>query len=250
MSDAANQELEVDRPSYMTVLGLLPPYELEDIKAAYRDKAKAAHPDHGGDPAEFMRLKEAYDQAVEYSKYRGSRRAWIAAQVEQYVRQEDVVAEVLRRGGRVEIERLDWIEKSWGEGFSYLADRLRHIYMREMTDGDSFIKFLSDQKLSYLAGLDVSGSRVSNESLLLLADFEVLRWLDVSGTSINRRTLQTIVNKLQSLEWLNVRNTRLGWLGRLLLRRPSTCKVVTEASPAISPGSATIEFQDLPWHEY
>ncbi len=249
MSGTENQELEVDHPSYMTVLGLLPPYELEDIKVAYREKAKLAHPDHGGDPAEFMRLKEAYDQAVEYYEYRGSRRAWIAAQVEQYIRQEEVITEVLRRGGRVEIERLEWIEKSWGEGFSYLADRLRHIYLRNMTDGDTFIKFLSDQKLAYLAGLDISGSKASNQSLLLIADFEVLRWLDVSGTGIKRRTLQTIVNKLQSLEWLNVRNTRMGWIGRLLFRPPSTCKVVTEVSPIIEPGSQTIEFQDLPWHE-
>ena len=249
MSDAANQELEIDRPSYMTVLGLLPPYELEDIKAAYRDKAKLAHPDHGGDPAEFMRIKEAYDQAVEYSTYRGSRRAWIAAQVEQYLRQEEVIAEVLRRGGRVEIERLDWIEKSWGEGFSYLADRLRHIYVRDMRDGDSFIKFLSDQKLSYLAGLDLSGSRASSDGLSRLAELEVLRWLDVSGTSAKRRTLKTILKKLESLEWLNVKNTRVGWLGRWLLRRASTCKVVTEPSPAIQPGIATIQFQDLPWHE-
>ena len=249
MSDTANLELEADRPSYMTVLGLLPPYELEDIKVAYRTKAKVAHPDHGGDPAEFIRLKEAYDQALEYSTYRGSRRAWIAAQVDQYVRQEEVIAEVLRRGGRVEIERLDWIEKSWGEGFSYLADRLRHIYVRDMTDGDHFVKFLSNHKLSYLAGLDLSGSRISNKNLLPLADFEVLRWLDVSGTSVKRRTLRTILKKLQSLEWLNVKNTRVGWLGRWLLRRASTCKVVTEESPAIAPGSATIQFQDLPWHE-
>ncbi len=249
MSDAVNRELDVDRPSYMTVLGLLPPYELEDIKAAYRAKAKVAHPDHGGDPAEFMRLKEAYDQAIEYSKHRGSRRSWIAAQVEQYVRQEEVIAEVLRRGGRVEIERLDWIEKSWGEGFSYLADRLRHIYVRDMKDGDNFLKFLSDQKLVYLAGLDISGSRASNESMKLLADFEVLRWVDVSGTDIDRRTLQTIVDKLSSLEWINVRNTRLGWLGRLFLRRERSCKVVAEVSPAIAPGNETIQFQDLPWHD-
>ena len=249
MSDAVNRELDVDRPSYLTVLGLLPPYELEDIKAAYRAKAKVAHPDHGGDPAEFMRLKEAYDQAMEYAKHRGSRRAWIAAQVEHYVRQEEVIAEVLRRGGRVEIERLDWIEKSWGEGFSYLADRLRHIYVRNMQDGDRFLKFLSDQKLTYLAGLDVSGSRVSNDSLSLLADFEVMRWLDLSGTQIDRRTLQTIVDKLSSLVWVNVRNTRLGWLGRLFLRRERTCHVVAEASPAITPGNETVEFQDLSWRE-
>ena len=37
----------------MVTLGLLPPYTLEDIRAAYREKAKTLHPDRGGTPADF-----------------------------------------------------------------------------------------------------------------------------------------------------------------------------------------------------
>src|SRR5258708_4323043 len=123
MSDVVQREFQRDQPCFMSVLGLLPPYELEDIKAAYHAKALVAHPDRGGDQDDFIRLKDAYDHAVEYFTYKGSRREWIAGQVEQYLRQEEVIAEVARRGGRVEIERLDWIENSWGEGLSYLAER-------------------------------------------------------------------------------------------------------------------------------
>lgn len=246
MSVAAEGENQLDRPDFMAVLGLLPPYEFEDIKAAYRAKALVAHPDKGGHPADFMRLKEAYDQAVEYSKFHGSRRAWIAAQVEQYVLQEEVIAEVLRRGGRVEIERLDWMEKSWGEGFSYLADRLRHIYVRDMTDGDTFLEFLAAHRPLYLVGLDVSGSLVSGDGLCRLADFEILRWLDVSRTDVDRSTLQSLLSSLPSLERLNVRKTRLGWLGRWRLRRPQL-RVVAEVPPDVTPGNEIIEFCPSGW---
>src|SRR5215475_4768332 len=121
MLEAAEKELPPDRPSFMAVLGLLPPYELADVKAAYRDKVLVAHPDRGGDPAAFIRIKQAYDQAVEYATFRKSRRAWMAAQVEPHLQQQEVIAEVLRRGGRVEVERLAWMERSWGDGFALLA---------------------------------------------------------------------------------------------------------------------------------
>ena len=44
---------------YVT-LGLTPPVSREEIKAAYRDKAKAMHPDHGGSDEQFCKLTEAY----------------------------------------------------------------------------------------------------------------------------------------------------------------------------------------------
>lgn len=46
---------------YYLILGLSPVCTSEDIKKAYRTKAKTAHPDTGGDPEVFKQLKEAYD---------------------------------------------------------------------------------------------------------------------------------------------------------------------------------------------
>jgi hypothetical protein len=229
----------------MAVLGLLPPYELADVKAAYRDKALLAHPDRGGDPADFIRLKQAYDQAVEYATFHKSRRAWMAAQVERHLRQEEVIAEVLRRGGRVEVERFPWMERSWGDGFALLAERVRHVYVRDMADGDRFLAFLADHRPPYLVGLDVAGSRVSGEGLRRLAGDEIMRWLDVSGADVDCRALKSLLNGLPSLEWLNVRKTRLGWWGRWQLRRARPrLRVVAEVSPAVRPGNETIEVHD------
>jgi hypothetical protein len=242
MLEAAKEEFPLDRPPFMAVLGLLPPYDPADVREAYREKAFVSHPDRGGDPADFIRFKEAYDQALEYATFHQSRRSWIGAQVDLYLPQEEVIAEVLRRGGRVEVERLAWMEKSLGDGFPLLAERLRHVYVRDMVDGDSFLAFLADHQPSYLVGLDVAGSRISGEGLRHLAGYELMRWLDVSGTDVNGPALQSLVSFLPSLEWLNVRKTRLGWWRRFRLRRGRPrLRVVTEESPALKPGNEAID---------
>src|SRR5262245_27874962 len=98
----------LQRPECMVVLGLLPPYTEEDVHKAYREKAKTAHPDRGGDSVAFVRLQTAYEQGMEYARFHASRRKWLAARVEEYVRREVIVAEVEHRGGSVEYERIDW----------------------------------------------------------------------------------------------------------------------------------------------
>jgi DnaJ-domain-containing protein 1 len=45
-------------------LGIRPPATLDDIKAAYRRKALEAHPDRGGDPADFQAVEAAYRRLV------------------------------------------------------------------------------------------------------------------------------------------------------------------------------------------
>lgn len=236
-------DLMQTRPPFMAVLGLLPPLEMEDVKAAYKAKALEHHPDRGGNPAQFIRVKDAYQQALEFVAFQGSRREWIAARVEPYLEQEAVIAEVLRRGGRVELERFAWMEKSWGDGFPLLAERLRHIYVRNMDDGDDFLEFLEAHRPPYLMGLDLSGSRITRNGLERLAGSEVMRWLDLSGTGIQRADLESLLSGLSVLERLNVRRTRLGMLGRWRLGRAfPQIRVVSESPQSITPGSETIDF--------
>src|SRR5579872_2920574 len=99
-----------DRPEFMAVLGLLPPYTLDDVQKAYKARAREAHPDRGGANADFLRLREAYEQAQDYVKFIEGRRMWLAAQVEPYLQQQQIVAEIERRGGQVEIESIAWME--------------------------------------------------------------------------------------------------------------------------------------------
>jgi hypothetical protein len=53
-------------------LGVRFPCSVGTIKAAYRRLARAAHPDVGGDPAEFRRVEHAYREALAYFEQAGN----------------------------------------------------------------------------------------------------------------------------------------------------------------------------------
>ncbi|WP_205679101.1 J domain-containing protein [Aquisphaera insulae] len=54
-----------------SLLGLLPIAGLDEIKAAYRNKARVLHPDRGGDHQAMVELNAAYESAVAYAAWRG-----------------------------------------------------------------------------------------------------------------------------------------------------------------------------------
>jgi hypothetical protein len=49
-------------PDDLRVLGVSWPCSAEELKAAYRSRAKETHPDRGGSAEEFRRVNEAYEQ--------------------------------------------------------------------------------------------------------------------------------------------------------------------------------------------
>ncbi|GAC1472402.1 MAG: hypothetical protein NVSMB9_19580 [Isosphaeraceae bacterium] len=51
-------------PSWSEVLGLAPPFNLEQIRGAYRARSRSVHPDAGGSEEEFVRLRSAYEAAL------------------------------------------------------------------------------------------------------------------------------------------------------------------------------------------
>ena len=85
MSVNSRPPLGSERPAFAVTLGLLPPYSMDDVKRAYRDKVKDAHPDRGGDRETFDRIQKAFEEAAEYLKFRQDRRLWIAARMDEYV---------------------------------------------------------------------------------------------------------------------------------------------------------------------
>ncbi len=86
----------------LAVLGLKPPVSVEDVKQAYLEKAKTAHPDRGGDPQAFVRLHVAFEQATEYARFKAGRMQWLSGWVEQYAEQQALIDEIrgARRKGR------------------------------------------------------------------------------------------------------------------------------------------------------
>jgi hypothetical protein len=224
------------RPEFMAVLGLLPPYVLDDVREAYRQRALTAHPDRGGNADEFNRLSEAYDRAIEYVKFQGDRRAWIATRVECHLLQEEVTSEVRRRNGQVDVERMDWLRESWGEGFELLGDQLRAIRVRGQADGDAFLAFLAGRPLPFLIGLDLARSNLTDAGLRHIHVCANLRWLDLADTKITYGGLRLLLKHLPSLERLNVQGTSSGWLRRSLLRRFYPSVDIVSETPSSDPG--------------
>jgi hypothetical protein len=213
-----DQTLKQKRPPFMVTLGLLPPYSREDVHAAYREKAKAIHPDRGGSASDFEELHQAYERAQEYLRFHLERRKWLASQVERYAEQDHVVNEVRRLGGTAEVEEIDWIKRSFGD-FSVVTERLRGIRLRGQAAGDAFLKYLVEQAaaLEYLLWLDVSGSQVSDQGVLQLQALKSLCRLDLSGTPISDKAL-AVVKGLPNLESINLAGTSIGWWTRWHLR--------------------------------
>ncbi len=59
-------------PPWAKVLGLLPPFNLERVRAAYRARSRTVHPDVGGSNAEFVQLQAAYEDARAYCESRST----------------------------------------------------------------------------------------------------------------------------------------------------------------------------------
>jgi hypothetical protein len=57
-------------PSWAVVLEIEPPFNAERIRAAYRSRSKAVHPDTGGSQEEFLQLQMAYENALKYLRTR------------------------------------------------------------------------------------------------------------------------------------------------------------------------------------
>jgi hypothetical protein len=64
-AEAIVEKHEPDTPDCLDTLGLDRSATETDVKEAFRAQSKELHPDHGGDPAAFRRLRDAYEDALE-----------------------------------------------------------------------------------------------------------------------------------------------------------------------------------------
>lgn len=211
---------DAKRPEFMAALGLLPPYTQGDVKSAYRAKAMETHPDRGGRQTDFIKIHEAYKQAMEYVQVIGDRRKWIAEQVDCYLRQQEVAAAVERLGGRAKFEETTWLRSYVGD-FVLLAERLRVIHLQNTQANDAFLSFLAEQppRVPNLVELNLAGTRITDEGLQSLEGFDQLRRLDLSGTRVTSRGFRFVVQELPALEWVGVAGSGVDWLSRWRLSK-------------------------------
>ena len=188
-------------PECLTILGLLPPVTAEDVKQAYLAKAMAAHPDRGGDPAEFVRLQKAYEDAKEFVQFKAGKLEWLAAKIEAYAQQQEVVTEAIVTV-RVRGPRADDV-------FAIL------------------LGFRADS-LKDLATLDLAGGTLTDEGLLQLKELKNLRALDLRGTAVGKLAAD-VPKWFEHLEFLGLPKGAVGMLGRFGM--PRRVKLVVGDAP-------------------
>ena len=176
-------------PEFLKALGLSLPVSPADVKQAYLERAKVAHPDRSGDPERFKRLQEAFDEAIRFAARNGKRLPWIGHQVPIYIAQRNVLSQVERLGGKVEVESFDWLKETVGEDFSLIADRLVEIDLSGTKIGDAELRQLTDDPdgVQYLEILRLVDTEVGDRGAITLARAESLRILDLRGTNVSQR---------------------------------------------------------------
>jgi hypothetical protein len=209
---------EPDQPEFMGKLGLLPPYSEEDVKQAYLEKVKTAHPDKGGSAAGFHEIQLAYERALDHVRFRSDRRGWIAYQMDAYVNLQNVLDTLMHQfGADVECEMSDWMQASFGE-FAQLTDRVVSIRLHDSPRADELIHMMIRQQesLRYLRELDLAGCQISDEAVLALHVFTRLRDLNLNRTPITSRALK-VVSQLPNLETIELDGTSIGWWSRRII---------------------------------
>lgn len=220
--------MPADRPSprdertleVLAVLGLKPPVSVEDVKQAYLDKVKTAHPDHGGDPQAFIRLHEAYEQATEYARFKAGRMQWLSGWVEQYAEQQQLIEQVKALGGEVVVESVEWLGQTIGSDFATVMDHLAAIRLSgPQIDDAAFISIAGMlHRQAGLHRLELLNTRVTSVGLRELHRCESLRHLDLSGTKTSAHAVEALLGALDRLESITLRDSGISWATRMKLR--------------------------------
>ena len=207
-------QLGLERPEYMVTLGLLPPYTAEDVEKAYLAKVKEIRPDLGGNREAFYAVQKAYMDAKEYVKFRGDRRGWIAKRMDEYIGVQEVLDRLQQFGAIVETDSLDWLQRSFGD-FAELTVTIAGIRLNDAANGDEFLEYLvrNHDRMLELWWLDLSGSTVSDATVLQLSVFRRLAELNLNRTPITWQALH-LVDWLPELDTVHVDGTNLNWLTR------------------------------------
>ncbi len=192
MDAAIEQNAEVVRRGrrkrgFMKQLGLSLPVTVDDVKQAFFVKARQTHPDHHGDAAEFRKVQEAFDEALEYAQKNGKRLPWLGAQLPMYLAQRNVLDLVERFGGTAVVEQLEWLDETVGEDFSQLADRLREIDLTDrQVDDEQLAQLFQDRDgVRYLESLRLAGTRVTDAGVGVISTISSLKQIDLRRTAVS-----------------------------------------------------------------
>lgn len=232
------------RPACVQRLGLLPPFSIEDVKKAYRQRAKAAHPDGGGDPAQFAALQTDYQRALCLAGFHESRRKWLADRVELYLERSKLLDHLEQLRGEATLQHPDHYIQDFGEDYAEILRELVAVRISGPAATDATLQMVrSNSTFSEIQLLDLSGSAVTDRGLLALADSNLLG-LNLAGTRVSGESLE-LFRRLPKLEWLQVAGTRIGLWSRWWLRRGCPEVEVVADPHAVPPDFDSPEYHQL-----
>ncbi len=224
---------EADRPECMQILGILPPYTLQDVKYAYLEKVRTVHPDVGGNQGEFLLLQEAFEQAKDYVEFRASRMRWLASQMDRYIAQSEIVEKIEAIGGRVTLQHIAWLQRAFGDDFAQVTETVTSIDLSETLADDSLAHSLAEECSTFyqLRRLDLNGTRVSNRGLASLRVYSIVSELDIRNTAVQLGALQ-VARWFPKLTRLGIDRGKVSPVDRLKLlwRRPRLQLVLGKSS--------------------
>jgi hypothetical protein len=234
-----NMDSPLERPQFAVTLGLLPPYTIDDVKRAYMDKVKDAHPDHGGDRAEFDKIQHAFEQGQEYLRFRSDRRKWIAARMDEYMAALALNEQLHELGAEVETVMLDWVRRSFGD-FADLTESIVGIRCTNCANVAKLVELLVREQgsLAALKRLELPGCPVTDSVAWQLRPLKGLTHLDLSRTAITWRIL-SLVEFLPALEKFDVAGTSVGWWPRVKLKRALSKRRRARPDPILHPANIT-----------
>jgi hypothetical protein len=226
-----------DRPQFAVTLGLLPPYTIDDVKRAYMDKVKDAHPDRGGDREAFDRIQRAFEEGQEYLRFRSDRRKWIAARMDEYLAILALNERLQKLGAEVETVMLDWVRRSFGD-FADLTESIVGIRLTGATNVGELVETLVREQacLAGLKRLELPGCPVTDAIAWHLRPLKGLTHLDLSNTAITWRAL-SLVDFLPALVTFDVGGTSVSWWPRVRLKRALGKRRKATPNPILHPAN-------------
>lgn len=239
--DAAKQ-----RPSFMELLHLLPPYTVDDVVRAYEDRTKKLEAEPETDPSVAAKLQSAYERALDHARFQESRRVWLGGRVEVFQHRQQLIAAIEEAGGHSTLQPPDSYLYEYGDDFAEVLRKLVAVHLTGPLVNDESLGWLGleNSALQEIRLLDLSNSQISENGLQELPSLTGLRCLDLRETGLPGSVVD-VLSSLPSLEWVHVGGTSVGSQARRRLNKAlPRLTIATKADEPIPPADGA-EYEHL-----
>jgi hypothetical protein len=237
MSSKPLRDAAAQRPSFMELLHLLPPYTVEDVISAYKERTKQVGEEEEADPQTAQKLQSAYERALDHARFQESRRQWLGGRIEVFQERQRLIADIEAAGGTATLQPTDAYLYEYGSDFAEVLRKLVGVSLTGDTVMDGLLDWLNSENpcLGEIRLLDLSHSRVTSRGLEGIGSLAGLRCLDLRGTDVSANVVDSLAS-LHSLEWLHVGSTAIGALSRQRLKKKlPRLTIATNDDEAIPP---------------